>query len=129
MDKQALSRPAIVAALALAAAIPLTMEAQAFPYGPQAFPYGHRTGTGYQFAAGADEGSTVDKANPTDDGSIIIECVGFDSGTMHSATDAGAALLHAVSMPQHSLGPSKCWHEEPKEGSMGGGGGGLITVF
>lgn len=119
MDKQALSRPATIAALVLAAAIPLTMEAQAFPYG-------HRIGTGYQFAAGADEGSN---ANPTDDGSIIIECVGFDGGTMRFATDAGTALLHAVSMPQHSLGPSKCWHGEPKEGSMGGGGGGLITVF
>ena len=122
MDKQALSRPAIVAALVLAAAIPLAMEAQAFPYG-------HRIGTGHQFAAGADEGSTVDKANPTDDGSIIIECLGFDIGTMRFATDAGTALLHAVSMPQRSLGPSKCWHGEPKEGSMGGGGGGLITVF
>jgi hypothetical protein len=123
MDKQASSRPAIVAALALAAVIPLTMDAQAFPYG-------HRIGTGYQFAAGADEGATVDKAaDPTDDGSIIIECVGFDSGTVRFATDAGTALLHAVSMPQHSLGPSKCWHGEPKEGSMGGGGGGLITIF
>jgi hypothetical protein len=120
MDKQAWSRPAIVAALALAAAMPLTMDAQAF--------YGHRIGTGYKFATGAGEGSTVDKADPTDDGSIIIECVGFDSGTIRFATDAGtAATLHAVSMPQHSLGPSKCWTGESKEGSTGGGG--LITVF
>jgi hypothetical protein len=44
MDKQAWSRPAIVAALALAAAMPLMMDAQAYPYG-------HRIGTGYQFAA------------------------------------------------------------------------------
>jgi hypothetical protein len=122
MDKQAWSRLAIVAALALAAAMPLTMDAQAF--------YGRRIGTGYQFATGAGEGSTVDKADPTDDGSIIIECVGFDSGTIRFATDAGtAATLHAVSMPQHSLGPSKCWTGESKEGSMGSGGGGLITVF
>jgi hypothetical protein len=123
MDKQAWSRPAIVAALALAAAMPLMMDAQAYPYG-------HRIGTGYQFAAGADEGSSVEKADPADDGSIIIECVSFDSGTMRFATDAGtASTLHAVSMPQHSLGPSKCWAGEPNEGSMGGGGGGLITVF
>jgi hypothetical protein len=123
MDKQAWSRPAIVAALALAAAMPLMMDAQAYPHG-------HRIGTGYQFAAGADEGSSVEKADPADDGSIIIECVSFDSGTMRFATDAGtASTLHAVSMPQHSLGPSKCWAGEPKEGSMGGGGGGLITVF
>jgi hypothetical protein len=121
MDKQALSRPAIVAALALVAAMPLTMDAQAFPYG-------HRIGTGYQFATGAHEGSSVEKADPADDGSIIIECVSFDSGTMRYAAEAGtASTLHAVSMPRHSLGPSKCWPGEPKEGSMGGGG--LITVF
>jgi hypothetical protein len=121
MDKQAWSRPAIVAALA--AAMPLMMDAQAYPYG-------HRIGTGYQFATGADEGSSVEKADPADDGSIIIECVSFDSGTMRFATDAGtASMLHAVSMPQYPLGPSKCWHGEHKEGAMGGGGGGLITVF
>jgi len=123
MDKQAWSRPAIVAALALAAAMPLMMDAQAYPYG-------HRIGTGYQFATGADEGSSAEKADPADDGSIIIECVSFDSGTMRFATDAGtASMLHAVSMPQYPLGPSKCWHGEHKEGAMGGGGGGLITVF
>ena len=83
MDKQAWSRPAIVAALALAAAMPLTMDAQAF--------YGHGIGAGYQFATGSGEGSTVDKADPTDDGSIIIECVGFDSGTIRFAIDAGNA--------------------------------------
>jgi hypothetical protein len=124
MDKQAWSRPAIVAALALVAAMPLTMEAQAYPSG-------HSIGTGYQVAAGADEGSSVDKADPTDDGSIIIECVSFDSRKMPYATEAGtASTLHAVSMPQHSLGPSKCWPGE--QGAMGGGGGGgasLMTVF
>jgi hypothetical protein len=123
MDKQAWSRPAIVAALALAAAMPLTMDAQAYPYG-------HRIGAGYQVATGADEGSNVDKADPTDDGSIIIECVSFESGKMHYATEAGTtSALHVVSMPQNSLGPSKCWPGEHKEGGMGGGGGGLITIF
>jgi hypothetical protein len=123
MDKQAWSRPAIVAALALAAAMPLSLDAQAYPYG-------HRIGTGYQLATGADEGSSVDKADPTDDGSIIIECVSFDSGKMPYATEAGtASMVHAVSMPQHSLGPSKCWPGEHKDGAVGGGGGGLITVF
>ncbi len=121
MDKQAWSRPAIVAALALVAAMPLSVEAQAYLNG-------HRIGTGYQGAMGADEGSSVDKADPTDDGSIIIECVSFDSGTMRYATEAGtASTLHAVSMPQHSLGPSKCWPGE--QGALGGGGGGLMTVF
>ncbi len=121
MDKQAWSRPAIVAALALVAAMPLSVEAQAYLNG-------HRIGTGYQGAMGADEGSSVDKADPTDDGSIIIECVSFDSGTMRYATEAGtASTLHTVSMPQHSLGPSKCWPGE--QGALGGGGGGLMTVF
>ena len=123
MDKQAWSRPTIVAALALAAAMLLTMDTQAF--------YGHRIGAGYQVATGAGEGSTVDKADPTDDGSIIIECVGFDSSTIRFATDAGtAATLHAVSMPQHPLGPSKCWSGEHKRSAIGGGAvGGLMTVF
>jgi hypothetical protein len=119
MDKQAWSRPALVAAAALALAG--AMEAQAYPNG-------HRIGTGYQVAAGADEGSSVDKADPTDDGSIIIECVGFNSRTVPYATEAGtASTLHAVSMPQYPLGPSKCWPGE--QGAMGGGGGGLMTVF
>jgi hypothetical protein len=123
MDKQAWSRPAIVAALALAAAMPLSVKAQGYPYG-------HRIGTGYQVATGADEGSSVDKADPTDDDSIIIECVGFDGHTVRYGNEAGtASMLHAVSMPKYPLGPSKCWHGEHKEGAMGGGGGGLMTVF
>jgi hypothetical protein len=123
MDKQVGLRPAIVAAAAvvLAAAIPLSMEAQAYPYG-------HRIGTGYQVATGADKGSTVDKADPTNDGSIIVECVGFNSRKMPYATEADTApTLHAVSMPQYPLGPSKCWPGE--QGAIGGGGGGLMTVF
>src|SRR5262249_60357213 len=73
MDKQAWSRQAIVAAAAvvLVAAVPLAMKAQAYPFG-------HRIGAGYQVTMGADGGSTVDETAPTGDGSIIIECVGFD---------------------------------------------------
>ena len=125
MDKQASSRQAIVvaAAVALAAAVPLTMKAHAYPFG-------HRIG-GYQVTTGADGGAAVDQKDPTDDGSIIIECVGFDGRMMPHANEADtASTLHAVSMPQHSLGPSKCWPGE--QGAMGGGGGGgagLMTVF
>ncbi len=125
MDKQAWSRQAIVvaAAVALAAAVPLTMKAHAYPFG-------HRIG-GYQVTIGADGGSAADKADPTDDGSIIIECVGFDGRMMPHANEADtASTLHAVSMPQHSLGPSKCWSGEHKRSATGGGAiGGLMTVF
>jgi hypothetical protein len=125
MDKQAWSRQAIVvaAAVALAAAVPLTMKAHAYPFG-------HRIG-GYQVTTGADGGSTVDEAAPTDDGSIIIECVGFDGRTVPHANEADtASTLHAVSMPQHSLGPSKCWSGEHKRSAGGGGAvGNLMMVF
>ena len=119
MDRHAWSRQAIVAAaaLVLAAAMPLGMEAQAHPLD-------HRIDAGYQVAAGADEGSTVDKADPTDDGSIIIECVGFNS-RMLPYVNQTASMLHAVSMPQYPLGPSKCWSGDHKQGAMGGGAGGF----
>ena len=108
MDKQAWSRPAIVAALALVAAMPLSVEAQAYLNG-------HRIGTGYQGAMGADEGSSVDKADPTDDGSIIIECVGFVGRALaHVNGTENASMRYAVSMPQYPLGPSKCWPGEHK---------------
>jgi hypothetical protein len=125
MDKQAWSRYAIVVAatVVLAAAMPLTMQAQAYPFD-------HRIGVGYQVETGADEGTTVDEADPTDDGSIIIECVGFDGRRMPHANKADTtSMLHAMSMPQYLLGPSKCWRGEHKQDALGGGPGGLITVF
>ena len=126
MDKQAWSRQAIVvaAAVALAAAVPLTMKAHAYPFG-------HRIGAGHQVTMGADGGSAVDQKDPTDDGSIIIECVGFDGRMMPHANEADTtSTLHAVSMPQHSLGPSKCWSGEHQRSAIGGGAiGNLMTVF
>ena len=126
MDKQAWSRPALVAAAAivLAAAVPLTMKAHAYPFG-------HRIGAGHQVTMGADGGAAVGQKDPTDDGSIIIECVGFDGRMMPYANEADtASTLHAASMPQHSLGPSKCWSGEHKRSATGGGAiGGLMMVF
>ena len=120
MDKQAWSRQAIVAAAAvvLAAAVPLAMKAHAYPFG-------HRIGAGYQVTVGADG------AHPTDDGSIIIECVGFDGRMMPYANEADtASTLHAASMPQHPLGPSQCRSGEHKRSAMGGGASGnLMMVF
>ena len=125
MDKQAWSRQAIVvaAAVVLAAAVPLTMKVHAYPFG-------HRIG-GSQVTMGADGGSAVDKADPTDDGSIIIECVGFDGRIIPYATEADtASTLHAASMPQHPLGPSQCRSGEHKRSAVGGGAiGNLMTVF
>ena len=126
MDKQAWPRQAIVAAAAvvLAAAVPLAMKAQAYPFG-------HRIGAGYQVMMGADAGSMVDQAGPTDDGSIVIECVGFGGAMMPYANEADtASTLHAVSMPQHPLGPSQCRSGEHKRSATGGGAiGSLMTVF
>jgi hypothetical protein len=126
MDKQAWSRQAIVvdAAVALAAAVPLTMKAHAYPFG-------HRIGAGYQVTMGADGGSAVDKVDLTDDGSIIIECVGYDGRMMPYANEADtASTLHAVSMPQHPLGPSQCRSGEHKRSAVGGGAvGNLMMVF
>jgi hypothetical protein len=126
MDKQAWSRQAIVvaAAVVLAAAVPLAMKAHAYPFG-------HRIGAGYQVTMGADGGSAVDKVDLTDDGSIIIECVGYDGRMMPYAngTDTGSTL-HAVSMPQHPLGPSQCRSGEHKRSTGGGGAvGNLMMVF
>ena len=122
MDKQAWSRQAIVAAAAvvLAAAMPLTMKAHTYPFG-----------AGYQVTMGAGGGSAVDKADPTDDGAIIVECVGFDGRMMPYANDPDtASRLHAVSMPQHPLGPSQCQSGEHKRSAMGGGAvGNLMMVF
>jgi len=127
MDKQAWSRQAIVvdAAVALAAAVPLTMKAHAYPFG-------HRIGADYQVTTmGADGGAAVDQKDPTDDGSIIIECVGYDGRMMPYANEADtASTLHAVSMPQHPLGPSQCRSGEHKRSAIGGGAiGNLMTVF
>jgi hypothetical protein len=126
MDKQAWSRQAIVvaAAVVLAAAVPLAMKAHAYPFG-------HRIGAGHQVTMGADGGAAVDQKDPTDDGSIIIECVGYDGRMMPYAngTDTGSTL-HAVSMPQHPLGPSQCRFGEHKRSAVGGGGvGNLMMVF
>ena len=126
MDKQAWSRQAIVvaAAVALAAAVPLTMKAHAYPFG-------HRIGAGHQVTMGADGGAAVGQKDPTDDGSIIIECVGYDGRMMPYAngTDTGSTL-HTVSMPQHPLGPSQCRSGEHKRSAVGGGAvGNLMMVF
>ena len=121
MGKQAWSRQAIGRAVALALVMPSTAPAQAYPLG-------HHIGGAYQMTAGAEQGPALDEAHPKDDGSIIVECLGF-TRIMPSGRDADAtSTLQTVSMPQHPFGPSTCGPGE-KQGAGGGGSGGLMTVF
>jgi len=114
MGKKAWSRKPLVAAPAvvLAALMLLPQEAGAYP-----FAGGIGVGTRHQLATDgvAGEGSIIDQADPTDDGSIIVECVGFlGRARPHLNGTENASMRHAASMPQYPLGPSKCWPGEHK---------------
>jgi len=66
-------------------------------------------GNGYSAApGGAHEDSSIDSADPTDDGSIVIECVAWEGTRDGERAEKGYALRLA-SMPQRHLGPTKCW--------------------
>ncbi len=102
MGKKAWSRKPLVAAPAvvLAALMLLAEEAGAYP-----FDGGIGVGTRHQ----------LDEADPTDDRSIIVECVGFVGRALaHVNGTENASMRYAVSMPQYPLGPSKCWPGEHK---------------
>lgn len=112
MGKEAWLRRPLVAAPAVAVAALMLLAAEA---GACAFDGGIGSGTRYQLATRgvAGEGSIIDEADPTDDGSIIVECVGFVGRALSHANGAENAL-NAVSVPQYPLGPSKCWPGEHK---------------
>src|SRR5215831_5588855 len=98
MGKQAWSRQAIGRAVALALVMPFTTQAQAYPLG-------HHIGGAYQMTAGAEQGPAIDEAHPKDDGSIIVECLGF-TRIVPSGRDADAtSTLQTVSMPAASARP------------------------
>ena len=66
-------------------------------------------GNGYSAApGGAHEDSSIDTADPTDDGSIVIECVAW-GGTRDGERAEKGYALRLASMPQRHLGPTKCW--------------------
>ena len=112
MGKKAWSRKPLVAAPVLAALMLLPQEAGAYP-----FAGGIGVGPRHQLATDgvAGEGSIIDQADPTDDGSIIVECVGFlGRARPHLNGTENASMRHAASMPQYPLGPSKCWPGEHK---------------
>ena len=114
MGKKAWSRKPLVAAPAvvLAALILLAEEAGAYP-----FDGGIGVGTRHQLATDgvAGEGPIIDEADPTNDGSIIVECVGFAARARPRLNGTeNASMRYAVSVSQYPLGPSKCWPGEHK---------------
>jgi hypothetical protein len=56
----------------------------------------------------AHEDSSIGSADPTEDGSIVIECVAWGGTGDGERAEKGYALRLA-SMPQRHLGPTKCW--------------------
>ena len=72
-------------------------------------------GNGYHAAPGvAHEDWSIDSPDPTDDGSIVIECVAW-AGMRNGEMAEKAFTLRLASMPQRPLGPTKCWPREHKQ--------------
>ena len=61
-----------------------------------------------------DEGWTTNEPDPTDDGSIIIECVFFDGHPLAAPDMRKRGLRQLAAVPQYPLGPTKCWPREYK---------------
>ena len=56
-----------------------------------------------------DEGPQVEELDPTDDGFIIIECIGLPGPAALNARESqGGFWLQTVAVPQFPLGPSAC---------------------
>jgi hypothetical protein len=56
-------------------------------------------------------GAKANEPDPTDDGNIIVECVGAGGPTFLGMPDRVAGS-YATSVPRHPLGPSACWPKE-----------------
>ncbi len=102
MDDGSWFRKAIISsAVVLVAAMLVPAEAGAITID-------HRmAGTRQVIDAGTQTGQRAEEPsepNPTDDGSVIIECV-FFANTLQSTTGFAA-------LPQVPLGPSRCWSTE-----------------
>ena len=52
-------------------------------------------------------GAKANESDPTDDGNIIVECVGAGGPTVLGGPAPGEAS-YAASMPRHPLGPMSC---------------------
>jgi hypothetical protein len=60
--------------------------------------------TSFLFAAA---GAEANEPDPTDDGNIIVECVGAGGPTILGGPVPGEAS-YAASVPRHPLGPMSC---------------------
>jgi hypothetical protein len=99
-------------AVLLAAAMLVTTWAGAYPLDG-----GSARGAAHQINSFGipDEGPQVEELDPTDDGFIIIECVGFVGSAALNAREPHAAFwMRAVAVPQFPLGPSTCSPQEHK---------------
>jgi hypothetical protein len=109
MSKQAWSRTAAIrgaAAVVLTAMMPVAMEA-----GGHSLNHRIVAATSHQVATfgATDEGSTMNKPDPTEDGFIIIECVVFDGHAVPNANaPTNSPKMRLAAVPRHPLGPSKC---------------------
>ena len=62
-----------------------------------------------------DEGPRVEELDPTDDGFIIIECIGFaERAALNAREPQGGFWVQTVAVPQFPLGPSACSPQEHK---------------
>jgi hypothetical protein len=94
-------------ALGLGLAVVMVLAAEAYAFDPVA-----DTGHAMRMAEFSDESPIATQADPTEDGSIIVECV-----TLHDAFETNTARTSnsiRVVMPQYPLGPTKCWAKEHK---------------
>jgi hypothetical protein len=97
----------IGAAFGLGLAMLTVLAAGAFAFDSVA-DAGHATWT----AEFSDESPIGTQADPTEDGSIIVECV-----TLRDTFDGNTARMSNSTlavMPQYPLGPTKCWPKEHK---------------
>jgi hypothetical protein len=60
------------------------------------------------------EGSVTDEIGRTDDGSIIIECVGFAGQARFAVDTADGSRIGTVAVPHRPLGPHTCSANEHK---------------
>jgi hypothetical protein len=98
-----------------ASAVALAVGSTSVSTRAQAYSLGNGMGTGYHAAPGvAGKGSSIDSADPTDEGSIVIECVAW-AGMRNGEMAEKAFTLRLASMPQRPLGPTKCWPREHKQ--------------
>jgi hypothetical protein len=115
MSKQTWSQDTIgrgAGAVLLAAAMLVPSGAGAYPIDG-----GSARGAAHQISSFGipDEGPQVEELDPTDDGFIIIECVGFvGPAALNAREPHGAFRMRTVAMPQFPLGPSTCSPQEHK---------------